>query len=231
MKRRTINAVICKKFDEWTATIDNDEIKKLVGKNTVITGGCIASMINNEKVKDFDVYFTDLETTRKVAEYYIGKFKAAKPEGPEIKLILSSEVANKESDISKRYAAEMAKPEDDESRDKELIDFYEKAKLSMEPDRVFLFIRSVGVAAEKDIDLDDCENPLDEDIEDKEDTAKPKYRPVFFSSNAITLSDKIQLVTRFYGDADKIHENFDFCPRHQLLDQRPASGNHEAGSL
>ncbi len=47
-----------------------------------------------------------------------------------------------------------------------------------------------------------------QDAEPKED--KPKYRPVFLSSNAITLSDKVQLVTRFFGDPDKIHKNYDF---------------------
>jgi hypothetical protein len=39
---------------------------------------------------------------------------------------------------------------------------------------------------------------------------KPKYRPVFLSTNAITLSDRIQLVLRFYGEPDKIHENYDY---------------------
>jgi hypothetical protein len=38
----------------------------------------------------------------------------------------------------------------------------------------------------------------------------PTFRPVFMSTNAITLSDKIQIVLRFYGEADTIHENYDF---------------------
>jgi len=42
-----------------------------------------------------------------------------------------------------------------------------------------------------------------------EDTA-PKYRPVFYSPNAISLSDDIQIVLRFTGDAAAIHKNFDF---------------------
>jgi len=43
-----------------------------------------------------------------------------------------------------------------------------------------------------------------------EDDGRPKYRPVFFSTNAITLSNSIQLVLRFHGEPDKIHENYDF---------------------
>jgi len=75
---------------------------------------------------------------------------------------------------------------------------------------------SKGVAAEEDEKED--EPILFEEVEpeesgedapeaDKED----KYRPVFLTSNAITLSDKIQVVTRFYGEVDEIHKNYDFA--------------------
>jgi hypothetical protein len=39
---------------------------------------------------------------------------------------------------------------------------------------------------------------------------KETYQPVFSSSNAISLSGKIQIITRFYGPIEKIHKNFDF---------------------
>lgn len=42
------------------------------------------------------------------------------------------------------------------------------------------------------------------------DSEKPKYRPVFFSPNAISLSDQIQIVIRFHGDNTQIHKTFDF---------------------
>jgi hypothetical protein len=42
------------------------------------------------------------------------------------------------------------------------------------------------------------------------DTDKPKYRPVFLSQNALTLSDGIQIIIRFYGEPDEIHTNYDF---------------------
>jgi len=207
MKKKTINAVITKKFNEWLETIGDEEVKKLVKKNTVITGGCIASMINNEKVSDYDVYFTDKETVLAVAKYYIGKFKETKPDAPEIKLYTSEDFANKESELNKAYAAQK---EISDGGDVELVDFYEMNSHNKEEWRVYIFIRSIGIAAEKEVDLEDCENPLDEEVEDNEDKAKPKYRPVFFSSNAITLSDKVQIVTRFYGKAAQIHSNFDY---------------------
>jgi hypothetical protein len=36
------------------------------------------------------------------------------------------------------------------------------------------------------------------------------YQPVFFSPNAISLSDQIQIVIRFHGDDIAIHKTFDF---------------------
>ena len=43
-----------------------------------------------------------------------------------------------------------------------------------------------------------------------EDDGRPRYRPVFLSTNAITLSHKIQIILRFFGSPDELHENFDF---------------------
>jgi len=37
-----------------------------------------------------------------------------------------------------------------------------------------------------------------------------KYYAKFITSNAISLSNKVQLVIRLYGNADEIHENYDF---------------------
>lgn len=45
--------------------------------------------------------------------------------------------------------------------------------------------------------------------EDKEQD-KFEYFPLFFSPNAISLSDNVQIVCRFYGDAETIHKSFDF---------------------
>ena len=39
---------------------------------------------------------------------------------------------------------------------------------------------------------------------------RPPYRPIYLSSNAITLANKVQIVVRFYGNPDEIHENYDF---------------------
>lgn len=47
-------------------------------------------------------------------------------------------------------------------------------------------------------------------VNENENSDKDKYKPICITSNAITLSDKIQIVTRFYGEIEDIHKNFDF---------------------
>jgi hypothetical protein len=83
---------------------------------------------------------------------------------------------------------------------------------------VKIVIDSKGVAVEKGKEdiltqpFEDAVKALDEadsingDIEKKPED----YRPVFLSSNAITLSGRIQLVVRFFGNPEEIHKNYDF---------------------
>lgn len=50
----------------------------------------------------------------------------------------------------------------------------------------------------------------DEHAANSDDNEKERYCIQFISRNAITLSDKMQIITRFYGDPDEIHRSFDF---------------------
>lgn len=163
MNKKVIKSVLRKKFNQWCDSIKDDNVKSLIKNNTIITGGCITSMLLNEDVKDFDLYFTNKETTLAVSKYYISTFLKTHPK-------TVAEVTDKEG-------------------------------------RIKIVISSKGVAGE----VDENENPVFEDVFD---VLKPeqneKFRPVFLSSNAITLSDKIQLVIRFYGVPEEIHKNYDF---------------------
>jgi hypothetical protein len=47
-------------------------------------------------------------------------------------------------------------------------------------------------------------------IENTTDGVTKKYAPVFFSPNAISLTDDLQIVCRFHGDNEQIHKTFDF---------------------
>ena len=142
-KRRTIEKILGGVFTQWKKSIEDENLAKLVENNTIITGGAIASMLLGEKVNDYDLYFTDKDTTKAVAEYYVSKIDGNK-------------------DIEVKEDAD---------------------------GRITIYIPSEGQAKAE---------------------AKGKYSPVYMTSNAITLTNKIQLVLRFYGDADAIHENYDF---------------------
>lgn len=171
MKSKTIQAVIAKKFKELLATIEDDRVKSLVAENTIITGGCIASMLLKEPVNDFDLYFTNIETTEAVARYYVGKFNIGG-------LVVESKDGRVRIVTPNGYRGETAgdiQTLDDAS---DIEDTHEHAE---------------GLALKT------------------ESEGKPAYRPVFVTTNAITLSDKVQIVLRFYGEADSIHENYDFA--------------------
>ncbi len=43
-----------------------------------------------------------------------------------------------------------------------------------------------------------------------EPVGKKKYQLIYVTSNAITLSDQVQIVTRFTGNPKEIHKNYDF---------------------
>lgn len=167
MKERIINAVLNKKFNDFLESIDDKEVRDLVSNHSIITGGCIPSMLLNEPVNDFDIYFTNINTVEKVAEYYATLFEELNPD---------------------KVCADVVR----------------------EDDRIKMHVQSQGVATEEDIhDLHD--DNYDDIIEQLEiDPNGRRYRPVFISPNAISLSNKVQLILRFYGNPDEIHRNYDF---------------------
>lgn len=190
MKTKTINAVICKKFDEWLNSIKDENVRNLVSQNTIITGGCIASMLLKEDVNDYDVYFQDKKTAFAVAQYYVNQFKQL--------------------------------GEHKHSNGKEIL-----IEVREEEDRVKIYIKSAGIAGEQgennyeyfegrpEQEGEDYVNSVVEQITKTDDIDMPeiedkKYRPLFLSANAITLSDKIQIVIRFFGEPDTIHQHYDY---------------------
>lgn len=189
MKSKTIKGVIKRKFDDWCSSIEDDSVRNLVKDNTIVTGGCIASMLLGEQVNDYDVYFRNRETALAVAKYYVNKFNS------------------KSKTVFKDQPTRTVNISIDESS----------------TDRVKIIVKSAGIACEEGADnYQYFEGALDpseagEYVEQVMETGtsvttdeRPKYRPVFLSTNAITLSDKIQLVLRFYGEPDQLHENYDF---------------------
>lgn len=173
MKAKTIKALLAKKFNQFVASIEDEEVRKLVERNTIITGGCIASMLLGEKVNDFDLYFADKATCLKVANYYVERFKKATGWPMQV--------------------------EDNDGRIRIVTEAGHRGETAGD----------VAVLDDSGA-IEDAYEDLNEAALDTESVGSPEYRPVFISTNAITLSDKIQIVLRFYGAPDAIHENYDF---------------------
>lgn len=186
MKIKNIKTVLTKKIKSWVRSIDPKEVAVIaaIEKDTIVSGGAITSMLMNEKVNDYDIYFKTVESATVVAEYYLNEYKQIKSESPRIR----------------------------------------EAHIKVEDGRVLVHIPSVGVTATKedieDSEIDNDVNQYDpENVEEiktvlnkdnEPETEKPLYKPKFISSNAITLTDDIQVVIRFTGDITEIHKNYDF---------------------
>lgn len=175
MNRKAIKSIFRKKFNDWISTIDNESVKQLVEKNSIISGGAIVNLLLNEKPNDYDIYFTNKETVLAVANYYVSKFNEAH------KNVCESNIID-------------------------------------ENERIRINIRKQGFLVDEKFNFDDdgdfsIDEKLIEDIADivnSDKQEKPKYRPVYLTDNAITLSDKMQLIIRFYGKPEEIHKNYDF---------------------
>lgn len=193
-KSKTIKAVLSKKFGQFLASIEDETVRGLVQKNTIITGGCIASMLLGEKINDFDLYFTDKATTKAVAEYYVKRFhpknRAGIPAaiyvedaGDRIKIVIKSAGIASEDGTATPY------------------EYFEASADEAASGYVGEIMADAGDIQEAYENTEAAALDVDEGA---------PYRPVFMSTNAITLSHQVQLVLRFFGDAEKIHENYDF---------------------
>jgi hypothetical protein len=193
LKRRTICQVIEKKLQDWYKSIKDRELAAVLPEHVIVTGGCIASMLLGESVKDYDIYLDSYPITERLANYYVAQFNAERSTSNNVRT----------STPYVRHYQELAE------------------------ERIGIFVRSAGVASETDggaesyryfegqpadsVGADEYVDNLVEALQEQHaETKVNKYHPVFLSQNAISLSDKIQVVIRFIGQPDEIHKNYDY---------------------
>jgi len=238
MKVKTMNAVISKKMNDWLSSIDDPKLVRALKKDIIVTGGCITSMLLNEDINDFDVYFRTKSTTKAVAQYYAEKFNNKNDkrtngvgqklhawvlDGEDLQKWKNGEISLSEFAYDYNIDATYDKVlewEYDESEEENNKYFKLSGMLlNTTEDRIKVMVNSDGIAEDSDsvadsvdysIDgyldaLSDGDEVLAEELEQNE-----KYKPVFISTNAITLSNKVQLIMRFYGEPEEIHSNYDF---------------------
>jgi len=207
MKAGTIKVLLRKKIKEWLNTIPDTTMRECFADNVIVTGGAITSYLLGEKPKDYDFYLRTYSSTLTAAIHYAHTF-------------------NRTNNIR-------GIPYDVKVREETI----ENCKGILE-DRIVFFMQSAGVAAESqtayqyfesapesetrefsdsltEAHVDELVNhpdlvvgSLDEEL--KGEKQKEPYRPIFLTDNAVSLANKVQLITRFYGSPTEIHNNFDF---------------------
>jgi len=212
MLKKTMKRAFTKKINDWLDSIEDTSVKEAIARDLIVTGGALTSMISNEPVNDFDCYFKTKETAKKVARYYIDKWNKE-----------HKDQENKLGKKTKLFLLDGADP------DQDILNYYDVNADNFQnslavmisntpPDRLKIIFPSDGVVREDPVktteDLDGLSldllmnNPKDKDKDNKKEIKK--YTPVFMSSNAITLSNDIQIIIRFYGRPEELHSNFDF---------------------
>lgn len=242
MLEKTIQSVLNRKFKQWVKSISDEEVRKAVEKNTIITGGCIVSLMLNEEPQDYDIYFRDKETLLKVAKYYAKQFNDQHLEGinrlgksARCFVLDGASIERRDNGTFVLYDDQIGSqikgfqqcisttrpehgwilPDGGGSVDAR---GFSRMIANCEPDRIKMIIMSDGVAGdlpnneaelipEKIIEgLDECDAKTGEG----EQADKGKYHPVYITTNAVTLSDGIQIIVRFYGEPEEIHKNYDY---------------------
>ena len=177
MKARQISKVISEKVAELAKA--HPEIGDILLKNSIVTGGCIASMLLKEKVNDFDIYFDNLNSMLEVIQYfgkktgaeYLVAFQANKPL-PKAGRVRPLYAGRRETEEELTVTL----PTSDEHVWYALYSDLSSLQDCDQIHYVSLYYKSSGYWAAD---------------EEKEEDAKKTYRVRFASSNAVTLSDKV----------------------------------------
>jgi hypothetical protein len=196
MKAKTIKAILRKKVDEWLASIEDVDVREMAAKNTIITGGCIASMLLREPVNDFDVYMRTRSACRALVGYYIKRFEPKTSKGIPCKI----DIWEQDDRIRIVIKSSGVASEDGTERPYEYFEGRPDGEAGA----------YIGDVMSDPGEIEDTYEATEQAALATVDDDKPRYRPVFMSTNAITLSHKVQIVNRFFGEPDELHENYDF---------------------
>lgn len=184
MKIKTVSTVVENKMKDWLLSITDEKLRISVESNLLVSGGSIASLLSNESVNDYDVYIQDINVLKKLTEYYVTN-------NQEIQLLDGRNKSSLVEIINDKYSG-LEDGVDGINRNNS----YAISLRNLKEDQIKLYFES-GKAG-----LRVNENATEEE--------KLKYIPLFFSPNAISLSNDLQIVLRFWGTPEQIHKTFDY---------------------
>jgi len=232
IKSHTIKLLLRKKIKEWLASIEHEELRKELAENVIVTGGCITSFLLGEKPNDYDFYLRDFNTTVRAAVYYATQFNntiklkvnSAKPYKVRVKVSYIKNI----QDIEEKRIIFYMQSAGIAAEDQESYEYFESLPEASTID----FADSISTHAEHLLEEEPVET-IEElnaslKVTGKDEHERKPYRPVFLTDNAATLANRVQLITRFYGEPNEIHNNFDFVHamcyydyKHDLLVLQP----------
>lgn len=193
MKIKTIKKVLNSKLKEWLDSISDTKVKDAVVRSAIVTGGSIPSMLLKEPVNDFDIYFKNTSDLKIVLNYY--KQEISK-QAEYLSLMSRSTIISygwDGKDILEEKLQEYYNKRDDEVGFKNIFNGAILSAETCKKDQVKVYIGDAKGFWRNEY--------LKED---------KKYQPAFITTNALSLTDDIQIITRFTGSVEEIHKNFDF---------------------
>ena len=179
-KRNTIEKVIRAKINNWLKSINDDNLKKIIKENYILTGGAITSLLQGEQPNDYDLYFATRESAVKVAEYYLDK--CSKEQDSKVKIYIDENVADRVKIVIKSVGILQGAKDNTKG-----YEYFE------------------GMEGE-----DGVASTIESYLNKNNVKSQEKYAVAMVTSNAVSLNNDVQLIFRFFGDAAEIHKNYDF---------------------
>lgn len=180
MQTKSINHAIRTKVNEWIESINDTTLREDLKKSVLVSGGSIASLYLGESVNDYDIYIQERATLLALVKYYC--------KGHDSIEILDGKSKN---DYIDQYKGNFS------TEDFLKHPGHRASSLrNLKEEQIKLYIEHGGGYK--------CDLKVDADGK------QIKYQPSYFSPNAISLTDQIQIVIRFWGTPEEIHKTFDF---------------------
>lgn len=183
MLEKTMKKGLKSKINAWANSVTDGAVKEAILKDTIITGGAIVSLVNNETPNDYDIYFRTFKALKLVTEYYVNEFNRVR----------TAVKANVKIFSGKTSACDYIPNDGIQRSHVDICSTCNSDSWCPQGKRIIAQVESTG----KDY--------LPSNRKDN-----GKYLPTYITPNAITLTDDIQFILRFYGNANEIHKNYDF---------------------
>jgi len=183
MQIKTIKKVITTKLEDWLSSISDEKLRDNVRENLLLSGGSITSLLQQQEVNDYDIYLKNPDVLLELVKYYTQGMS-------NVEILDGRNKAEYNKYLEDRAGQYPSNIYDEVDGDNDDYAQRSVAYRTLRENQIKLYLPTGGLKVEHD--------------------EVTKYQVEFLSPNAISLSDDIQIVIRFYGDDKAIHKTFDF---------------------